>query len=79
MRIGEFLGEFVSAIPEGMQNGEILKISYSENFSDIAFFASFISPQGFNRILEFEKTAEQSLSAERVRLYCSYPSDAFTG
>lgn len=75
INLSEFLKEYISEIPDSLRNGEIFKLTYSENLENISFYAAFSNLISCDDIFSFEKAVETALSVNRVRLYCRYPSE----
>lgn len=78
INIEQFFSEYTSVIPDSIKSGIILKITYSKNFEKIKIYAKFEKTVLFSDITAFEKALELVLSAEEIRLKCSYPSELFS-
>ena len=76
--LSEFLKEFNPEIPESLGQGEIFKITHSDNLRNIGVYARFAKLVPFDDMILFEKSMQTALSAETVRLYCRYPKELFS-
>ena len=77
IKLSEFLKEYNTEIPESVREGEIFRLTYSENLDNITFYANYESLVPSDDIFAFEKAAETALRVERIRLACRYPSELF--
>lgn len=77
INLAEFLKEYTE-IPESTRSGDIFRLVYSEKMDRITFFALFKSIVPAEDIFEFEKTIENALRIERIRLVCRYPENLFS-
>ena len=77
IKISEFLKEYISELPESVMNGEIFKLTYSENLESIRFHAHFDEVVPSDDVFAFEKAVEAAIKVEQVRLACRYPSEKF--
>ena len=77
IKISEFLKEYISEFPESVMNGEIFKLTYSENLESIRFHAHFDEVVPRDDVFAFEKAVETAIKVEQVRLACRYPSEKF--
>ncbi|MBQ6034349.1 MAG: PHP domain-containing protein, partial [Ruminococcus sp.] len=77
IKISEFLKEYISELPESVMNGEIFKLTYSENLESIRFHAHFDEVVPSDDVFAFEKAVETAIKVEQVRLACRYPSEKF--
>ncbi|MBR6385496.1 MAG: PolC-type DNA polymerase III [Ruminococcus sp.] len=77
INLSEFLKEFTAEIPESIKQGEIFKMTYSENMQNIHFYAYFQKLVPFEDIPVFEKSLQNVLKTESVRLFCRYPKEIF--
>lgn len=77
INLAEFLKEYTE-IPESTRSGDIFRLAYSEKMDRITFFALFESIVPAEDIFSFEKTVENALRIERIRLVCRYPEKLFS-
>ena len=77
IRLSEFLKEYNAEIPESIRDGEIFRLTYSENLDHITLYANFESIVPSDDIFAFEKAVETALRVDRIRLSCRYPADRF--
>lgn len=77
INLSEFLKEFKAELPESLRSGEIFKITYSENLDRISFYVHYNEIVPVEDIFLFEKTIENTIKVEKVRLNCRYPSERF--
>ncbi|MDE5620542.1 MAG: PolC-type DNA polymerase III, partial [Ruminococcus sp.] len=77
INLSEFLKEYCSEIPESIRQGEIFKLTYSEKLDNINFFALFKKLVPSDDIFAFEKTIENAIKVDKIRLICRYPSEIF--
>lgn len=77
IKLSEFLKEYNAEIPESIREGEIFRLTYSENLDHITFFANYESIVPSDDIFAFEKAVEAALRVEKIRLSCRYPSELF--
>ncbi len=77
INLAEFLKEYNAEIPESVGFGEIFKLTYTEKLDGISFYAHYSKLVPSEDIFSFEKSAEQALNIEKVRLHCRYPSEIF--
>ena len=77
IKVSEFLKEYISELPESVMNGEIFKLTYSENLESIRFHAHFDEVVPSDDVFAFEKAVETAIKVEQVRLACRYPSEKF--
>ncbi len=77
INLAEFLKEYGPEIPESVREGEIYKLTYSENMDRINFFAHFGALVPSQDIFSFEKAVEEAIKVDRVRLNCRYPEELF--
>ncbi|MGB4091017.1 MAG: PolC-type DNA polymerase III [Ruminococcus flavefaciens] len=78
IKLSEFLKEYNTEIPESVREGEIFRLTYSENLDNITFYANYECLVPSDDIFAFEKAAETALRVERIRLACRYPSELFS-
>lgn len=78
IRLGEFLNEYTSDIPQIIKNGKIYKITYSANLTEISFYVNFCDLIPYKDIISFEKNLEKILSLDKINLYCTYLPEMFT-
>lgn len=76
--LAEFLKEYSSVIPDSLKDGEMQKITYSENLMRINFFVGYDHVVRFCDVISFEKNIESVLEIERVRLYSRYKPEMFS-
>ncbi len=77
INLSEFLKEYCGEIPESVRQGEIFKLTYSEKLDNINFFALFKKLVPSEDIFTFEKTVENAIKVDKIRLICRYPSEIF--
>lgn len=77
INLAEFLKDYTE-IPESTRCGEIFKIVYSEKLDKMTFMANFSKIISSEDIFSFEKTVENALHIDRIRLMCRYPSELFS-
>ncbi|MDE6781481.1 MAG: PolC-type DNA polymerase III [Ruminococcus sp.] len=77
INLAEFLKEYTE-IPESTRSGDIFRLAYSEKMDRITFFSLFESIVPAEDIFSFEKTVENALRIERIRLVCRYPEKLFS-
>jgi len=77
INLSEFLKEYNAEIPESIACGELFKLTYTEKLDGISLYALYPKLVPSEDIFSFEKSAEEALSIEKVRLHCRYPSEIF--
>lgn len=77
VNLAEFLKECGSEIPESVRCGEIFKITYSDKLDSMTFFAHYDNLVPSEDIFAFEKSAEEAIKIEKLRLQCRYPESVF--
>lgn len=75
--ISEFLKDFTADLPESIKDGDVIKLTYSADLKNIRLFAVYKDILPAEDIFAFEKTLEQALQIDRVRLSCRFPSERF--
>lgn len=78
IRLGDFLSEYTNDIPEITKNGNIYKLTYSANLTEISFYVNFRDLIPYNDIISFEKHLEKILNLDKINLYCTYLPEMFT-
>ena len=69
MLIKELFSEYTELIPNSIGRGDILKLQYTPNFSDIYIYASFAQLQSGEYIADFENGLGKALNTA-VSLIC---------
>ena len=77
VKISEFLKDYSLELSESILNGEIFKLTYTENLENIRFHVHFDSLVPSDDIFAFEKAVEAAIKVEQVRLACRYPAEKF--
>ncbi len=77
INLSEFLKEYNAEIPETIGCGELFKLTYTEKLDGISLYVLYPKLVPSEDIFSFEKSAEQALNIEKVRLHCRYPSEIF--
>lgn len=77
IKLSEFLKDTEAEIPESLSGGDVFKLTYTEKMDGISIFARFPSVVPTEDVFKFEKSAEDKLKINRVRLNCRYPSETF--
>ncbi|MBR2283772.1 MAG: PolC-type DNA polymerase III [Ruminococcus sp.] len=77
IKLSDFLSGFTSDIPENIGNGRIFRLTYSENFMSMGFFALFDTLLTSGEISAFEKQTRDALKIDSVRLMPRYPEKLF--
>lgn len=78
IRLGDFLNEYTSEIPEVTQNGKIYKLTYSSNQTEISFYVKFTKLIPYSDVIAFEKHLESVLHLDKINLYCTYAPELFS-
>ena len=77
VKISEFLKDYSLELPESLLDGEIFKLTYTENLENIRFHVHFEKLVPSDDIFAFEKAVEAAIKVEQVRIACRYPSGIF--
>ena len=77
MLIKELFSEYTELIPNSIGRGDILKLQYTPNFSDIYIYASFTQLQSGEYIADFENGLGKALNTA-VSLICRYAPNLFS-
>ena len=77
MLIKELFSEYTELIPNSIGRGDILKLQYTPNFSDIYIYASFAQLQSGEYIADFENGLGKALNTA-VSLICRYAPNLFS-
>lgn len=77
IKLSEFLKDTEAEIPESIRDGEVFKLTYSEQLDGISFFALFTKLVPSDDIFAFEKSVETAVKTDKIRLHCRYPSEIF--
>ena len=72
MLIKELFSEYIADIPNSIGKGEILKLSHTENMSEMTVYASYEQVQKYDYVLDFEKAMKTSLEINSFTLECRY-------
>ncbi|MBE6844639.1 MAG: PolC-type DNA polymerase III [Ruminococcus sp.] len=78
IRLGDFLSEYTLNVPETVQNGNIYKITYSAELTQISFYVKFNKLIPYNDVIAFEKNLERFFNLNRINLHCAYSPEMFT-
>ncbi len=78
IRLGDFLSEYKLDISETVQNGNIYKITYSADLTEISFYVKFNKLIPYSDVLAFEKNLEGFFNLKRTTLNCTYSPEMFT-
>ncbi len=76
INLAEFFKEYTD-IPDSTKNGELFRLTHSKKMNKMTFFASFENIVPSEDIFSFEKTVENALKVDRIRLICRYPEKLF--
>jgi DNA polymerase-3 subunit alpha (Gram-positive type) len=77
IQIKDFLAEYNIQIPENVGQGDIYRITYSEDYMNIAFFAHFSQMQTAADCAAFEHNAAAALKINSVKLNPRYEESLF--
>ena len=77
IKIRDFLAEYNIQIPENVGQGDIYRITYSEDYLNIAFFAHFSQMQTAADCAAFEHNAAAALKINSVKLNPRYEESLF--
>ncbi|MGN0602783.1 MAG: PolC-type DNA polymerase III, partial [Oscillospiraceae bacterium] len=77
MLIKELFSEYTEFIPNSIGKGDILKLQYTPNFSDIYIYASFGQLQSSEYITDFETALGKALNVS-LNLICRYAPNIFS-
>ena len=77
INIAEFLKEYKAEIPESVACGELFRLTYTERLDGICLYALYPRLVPSEDIFAFERSVQEALSIERVRLHCRYPTELF--
>ncbi|MBQ3916177.1 MAG: PHP domain-containing protein, partial [Ruminococcus sp.] len=77
IQIKDFLAEYNIQIPENVGQGDIYRITYSEDYMNIAFFAHFSQMQTAADCAAFEHNAAEVLKINSVKLNPRYEESLF--
>ena len=78
IRLGDFLSEYKLDISETVQNGNIYKITYSADLTEISFYVKFNKLIPYSDVLAFEKNLEGFFNLKRTTLNCTYSPEMFS-
>ncbi|MGN0553273.1 MAG: PolC-type DNA polymerase III, partial [Oscillospiraceae bacterium] len=77
MLIKELFAEYTELIPNSIGKGDVLKLQYTPNLSDIFIYASFAQLQNSEYITDFETALGKALNVS-VNLICRYAPNIFS-
>lgn len=78
IKLGDFLSEYTLNVPEAVQNGNIYRITYTAEHTEISFYVKFNKLIPYRDILTFEKNLESFFNLNRITLHCTYSPEMFT-
>ncbi len=78
IRLGSFLDEYESSVPESLRDGMIFKVTYSPDRTRISFYVRFTCLIAYSDVIFFEKHLENALHLEKADLYCKYSPELFS-
>lgn len=78
IKLGDFLSEYTSEIPEITKEGMIYKLTYSSNQTEISFYVRFTKLIPYNDVVSFEKHLENVFHLDKINLHCAYSPELFS-
>ncbi|MGN1480583.1 MAG: PolC-type DNA polymerase III, partial [Porcipelethomonas sp.] len=78
IRLGDFLSEYTSEIPEAVVDGNIYKLTYSADLTEISFYVKFTKLIPYKDVIAFEKHLEGLLNLDKINLHCTYQPELFS-
>ena len=58
IKLGDFLKEYTTEIPDTVTDGNIYKLTYSSDLTEISFYVKFSKLIPYNDVIAFEKHLE---------------------
>ncbi len=78
MLIKELFSEYIEHIPNSIGKGDVLKIVYSSDMTEMTVYASFDAVQKGDYSADFERNMKNALDAKNFSLVCRYSPDLLT-
>ena len=78
IKLGDFLKEYTTEIPDTVTDGNIYKLTYSSDLTEISFYVKFSKLIPYNDVIAFEKHLESCFNLEKINLLCAYQPELFS-
>lgn len=72
LRFSDFLDPYIQTMPDSMQDGMLYRLTYAENLTRLTFYVTFPQLVPANDLFSLEKTLQQALEIETVRIAPNY-------
>ena len=72
LRFSDFLDSYIQTMPDSMQDGMLYRLTYAENLTRLTFYVTFPQLVPANDLFSLEKTLQQALEIETVRIAPNY-------
>lgn len=78
IKLGDFLSEYTSDIPEITKDGMIYRLTYSADQTKISFYVRFTKLIPYKDVIAFEKHLEYFFHLDKLNLHCAYSPELFS-